>query len=149
MMVNEDAVTVDIRWSSTEEIPKSASSGSPKSETRMFSGLMSRCSTPALCAYWRAAEIFTPTRSTSATGSGPDARRRSDRDPPEHNCIARYGDPSSAKPESNIVTMLGWLPTRPLVAASRRKRAFASAPARCTASTLSATSRCTDSCTAR
>ncbi len=66
---------------SNRAMPKSASTGSPNEETRMFSGFTSRCSTRARCADSSAPAIFTPMSATSAQGSGPRVFRRSASEP--------------------------------------------------------------------
>ena len=55
------------------EIPKSASSGSPKELIRMFSGLMSLCRISTRCAHSSAPQIFAVIRSTSASGNFPSS----------------------------------------------------------------------------
>lgn len=50
-----------------DAMPKSVSAGRLYVVTRMFAGLMSRCSTPARCAVSTAPATWTPTRSASAT----------------------------------------------------------------------------------
>ncbi|VAZ71140.1 hypothetical protein LAUMK7_00672 [Mycobacterium kansasii] len=55
-------------------MPKSVSSGSPYSVSRMFAGLTSRCRMPARWAASSAPASFTPMRSVSTQSSGPCLR---------------------------------------------------------------------------
>ena len=55
-------------WLTASAMPKSATSAAP-SCSRMFSGLMSRCTTPRLCAYSSALATSRARRTDSSTGS--------------------------------------------------------------------------------
>ena len=106
--------------------PKSASAGSPKSVTRMFAGLTSRCSTPSACASASASAILTPTSRASAGVSGA-IRMRSAYDP-RHSSMIRYGCPSSVTPgveEVDDVRVAGHPAGRPRLAQEPPLVAFA------------------------
>jgi hypothetical protein len=79
-------VEVALASSASLAMPKSTSLGSPRPVNRMFSGLMSRCSTPTACAAASASAIAAPMPSASSTGSGPSAIRSAS-DPPCISCI--------------------------------------------------------------
>jgi hypothetical protein len=61
--------------------PKSDSPTMPKRFTRMFAGLMSRCSTPAWCAAASPSAIFIPMSRTCPAGMGPFLRSASFSEP--------------------------------------------------------------------
>jgi hypothetical protein len=69
--------------------PKSDSPTMPYRLTRMFPGLMSRCSTPAACAAASASLSFTPMSRTLAGPAGPCLRSMSFSEPPGHSSITR------------------------------------------------------------
>ncbi|VZO36970.1 hypothetical protein HALOF300_02105 [Occultella aeris] len=64
------AIVASGKSSSIVEMPKSDSTGTPYSVSRMFAGLMSRCTIPARCAASSALLSRTPSVSTSFTDNG-------------------------------------------------------------------------------
>ena len=103
-------------------------------------GLRSRCTTPARCARSSASAIWAPSRSISASGSGPvrEPLRPASRPRPAPSRGSRCR-PRARRRSS--VQMCGWLSVE-TVFASRSKRARTSGFAdRCCGSTLTATSR--------
>jgi hypothetical protein len=110
-------------WSAraTPKSVRRARPGAPASDsTSTFSGLRSRCTTPAA---WAAASASARSRSTaaaSAAGSAPCASSRSRSEPPATYSIANQSsDPAS--PAAYTCTMCGWR-SRATVRASCRKR---------------------------
>jgi len=69
--------------------PKSDRQTRPYRLTRMFAGLMSRCSTPAACAAARASEILIPMSRTCAGLIGPPLCSASCSEPAGHSSITR------------------------------------------------------------
>ena len=68
-------------------------------------GLMSRCNNPRSWAVWRAPAIFTPTSSTTATGSWPSRFWRSPYVPPLYSSMTMHGCFVVVKAALNTVTM--------------------------------------------
>ena len=66
----------------------------PNRLTRMFAGLMSRCSTPEACAAASASASLMPMSRTCPAGIGPFLRSASFSEPAGHSSITRKGRPS-------------------------------------------------------
>ena len=135
-------VTGSGEWSSTSRArPKSVTITRPLRLTRTFSGLKSRCTSPAAWAATRPRPASTKARSTSSVGRGPSWIHRL-RVVPSTRSIATK-TPSSVAPTSWTATTLGWA-TRAMAWASRSSRAWRSwraVPDGVSATTLMATLR--------
>jgi hypothetical protein len=103
-----------------DAMPKSDSTGRPKSLVSTLPGLMSRCTIPARCTVSTAAASRTPVSSTSATVNRSE-RYRWPSPGREQYSSTRYGRPSSATPAWNTDTIDGWCATRAIRSASRAK----------------------------
>jgi hypothetical protein len=133
--------------STVAAMPKSDSTGRPKSLVSTLPGLMSRCRIPARCAVSTADASRTPSCSTSGTPNR-SVRYRCPSPGREQYSITRKGRPSRATPAWNTVTIDGWCDSRAVRSASRSN---ASRPAASTlaSSTLTATARRGSSCSYR
>ena len=125
--------------------PKSANPALLYASIKMLAGLTSRCSTPRRCAAARASAIRTPTSRTRRwLGRGSFVIHRVS-EPPGHSSMTRKGRSSPSRPASCTVTMPGWPDILPAAPASRRKRRCSASLSSLRSSTLTATSRFSDS----
>ncbi len=126
-------------------MPKSLTTGCPAC-SRIFSGLMSRCTIPSPWAYARASATSRMILSASSSGSCFSAVRRSRRDSPLTYGMTKYRKPGPwlpsrrASPESYSGRIWGWL-SWAAISISRRNRADPIACATSGRSTLTATRR--------
>ena len=148
---NTVPVVVDVTSVTARARPKSATLMRPSAAMSTFSGLTSRCTSPARCAAASASSTRSATSSASPTVRDPRSARWRRRLTPSTYSIVRY-DVSPSTPWSYTPTRPGWV-SRAAARASRRNRATKSAPAapsaRCGCMTLSATSRSSRRSTAR
>ena len=108
---------------------------------------MSRCTTPASWAYWSASHIW-PTSASASRGDVSLARITRRRSVPSTSSIASQKW-SPARPKSNTETMFGWLSWASARASWAKRSAKVGSPAAVAGSTLSATGRSRERCTAR
>jgi thiazole synthase len=155
MELGADAVLVNtaiaVEASAAFAMPKSMMRGIGRpstSETRMFEGFRSRCTTPFACACCTARHT-SPKRSIRASTSSSWRSAKVVIAVPGTSSMAKYATPSSVVPASKMRAMFGWSMTASACrSASKRARAEALLRPPCT--TLSATSRRTGSdCSAR